>query len=57
MTTVKQDKDFLDSVIPSTLLDAAIDWINSNMSPDDVFSMKDLDDWAENNGYELKGEM
>lgn len=36
---------------PSDLLEEAIVWIGSNMSPEDVFSKKDLESWAENNRY------
>ena len=30
----------------------SIEWISSNMSPDDVFSEADLETWAADNGYE-----
>jgi hypothetical protein len=50
-TTVKQDKDFTDRVIPGSLLEDAIDWIGANMNPDDVFDQKSLDAWALANGY------
>ena len=50
-TTVKQDNEFLNSVLPLSLLESAIDWIAGNMSPEDVFSADDLTDWAERNGY------
>jgi hypothetical protein len=32
-------------------LSNAIDFISSNYDPDDIFSQKDLEAWAENNGY------
>jgi hypothetical protein len=51
MTTSRQDKEFVESVISRTLLEDAIDWIKSNMSPGDVFSDSDLADWADSNGY------
>jgi len=50
-TTSKQDQDFLESVIPHTLLEEAIEWIASNLDPEDVFSENDLSCWAENNGF------
>lgn len=51
MTTAKQDADFLQSVISARLLEEAIDWISSNMNPEEVFSDEDLSFWAEQNGY------
>lgn len=51
-TTVRQDSEFVSAVIGSSLLEEAIDWIQSNMNPEDVFDEKDLATWAEENGYE-----
>lgn len=51
MTTQYQDKDFLGSVISKTLLEESIQWISSNMEPEDVFSDIQLAAWAEANGY------
>ncbi len=59
MTSMKQDSDFgkemsanIDRVLMSdSALDAAINWIASNLNPDDVFDKSDLETWAENNGY------
>ncbi len=56
MTTTRQDKEFLEDVISSTLLESAIDWITGNMAPDEVFHVSDLKTWAEENGYQLKEE-
>jgi hypothetical protein len=53
MTTSKQDNDFINAVISNVLLEEAIEWISSNMDPEDVFSRSDLSYWAEHNGYEL----
>jgi len=50
-TTSGQDRDFISSLISSHLLEDAIDWISQNMEPADVFSKKDLEDWAEGEGY------
>jgi hypothetical protein len=38
------------------LLDDAIDWISKKLEPEDVFSIGDLEAWAETNGYEKKEE-
>lgn len=58
MPSTRQDKEFaeemeqnLDKIVMSnTSLDSAIDWISRNLNPDDVFSEKDLLNWAEING-------
>ena len=63
MTTTSKDRAFLDkldlsskindAVSDSTagLLETAIDWIKNNLEPIDVFSERDLETWAENNGF------
>jgi hypothetical protein len=42
---------FIDWVIPENLLEDSIRWINSNLNPEDVFSMEDLNTWALDHGY------
>jgi len=57
MSTASQDRKFLEMVageLPSSLLENAIDFISTNLNPDDVFPIKDLETWAEENGYEKK---
>ena len=45
-------KDQIDEVkISHSALDEAIDWVSRNLSPEDVFSAKELEAWAENNGF------
>jgi len=51
MTTQKQDSDFIGSVIDQYLLENSIEWIKSNMLPEDVFDEDLLDDWAQENDY------
>ena len=51
-TTARQDSEFIAAIINSTLLEEAIDWIQSNMNPEDVFDEKALEAWAKENGYE-----
>jgi len=59
MPTKSQDKEFAEEMKDSVdfvqmsngALDNAINWISRNLNPDEVFSEKDLQDWAENNGY------
>lgn len=48
-TTAKQDNAFLVDVIGTGTLEAAIEWIQSNLSPAEVFTISDLSDWAEDN--------
>jgi hypothetical protein len=52
-TTSKQDQNFVDEVIGSSLLEKAIEWIRENMEPEDVFDAKVLQEWAENAGAEF----
>ena len=54
-TSGKQDKEFLEYVIPSGLLEVAIDCINSNLDPEDVFDTNTLDNWAVDNAYIKEG--
>lgn len=49
MTTSKQDAEFVDSIIPNRLLEASIEWIGNNLSPEDVFIKETLESWADNN--------
>ena len=53
-TTSRQDRDFLDSVISSSLLEDALFWIEKNMEPADVFSEKVLEAWAVRHGMTLE---
>lgn len=59
MPTSREDSEFAevmrDSVdevkMSSSSLDNAIDWISNHMNPDEIFSEKQLKEWAESNGY------
>jgi len=54
---VSDNRYFSDSVIDrDCLLDGAVDWINTNLDPADVFDNSALDGWALNNGYEKAAE-
>lgn len=52
MTSSQQDKAFLEEVIPTNLLDSAIDWISNNLEPGDVFSKDQLREWARANDFQ-----
>lgn len=59
MATNRQDgifaklmSDNVDEIkMSNTTLDSAIEWIADELAPDDVFSTKKLETWAESNGY------
>ena len=53
MTSSSQEKDFKDYVISVNLLKESIEWIARNLSPDEVFSDDELEDWARSN-YDLE---
>lgn len=60
MPNTQQDKDFASQMeahisaelsVSTSAIDTAINWIGHNLEPDDVFDVKDLQAWAESNGY------
>lgn len=50
MATYKENNEFAQSVLPNNLLDDAIEWIRSNMRPEEIFSHEDLLEWANEQG-------
>ncbi len=47
MATARQNEHFAGTLLnTSGLLDEAIEWIKSNLEPDDVFDTHDLERWA-----------
>ncbi len=49
---VTNNRNFTTTIISGDyLLDEAVDWIQGNLSPEDVFDSGVLDDWAINHGY------
>jgi hypothetical protein len=54
MASAAENDSFAAALLPRWLLDEAIDWISSNMEPEDVFDNNQLDSWAEDSGY-VKG--
>lgn len=57
MTTLNENRQFARELISSDgLLEAAIDWINNHMVPEDVFNTEDLENWAVCKGYVRDGE-
>ena len=51
MPTFRENKNFIDSLISQNLLDEAIDWIQSSMAPQEVFTKSQLEEWAIYNGF------
>lgn len=51
MASYLENKAFVDSIFPQYPLDEAIDWIQNNLEPEDVFSDEKLKEWAENSGF------
>ena len=50
MTTVTEDRNFIEYVINQHLLEKSIDWISVYLEPEDVFSKDQLREWANDNG-------
>lgn len=44
--TARQYEDFKKTCIEDGILDNAIEWIQSNLSPNDVFTVKELEEWV-----------
>ena len=52
MPSKKDNEKFTESVFSGfSMLENAIEWIRDNMKPDQVFDDKDLEGWAEDNGF------
>jgi hypothetical protein len=65
-TTGSQDRDFnyllFGQFSPNTIFDAlrdlflidssfVLDWVRDNFTPEEIFSSKELEQWAKDNGY------
>jgi hypothetical protein len=48
--TWQQEEDFLKASLTFSLEDAT-EWIRKNLPPEEVFEQKDLERWAEENGF------
>lgn len=46
-----QDKAFISEVVSDDLLKKAVEWIQNNMEPEDVFEHGKLSTWAVDSGY------
>lgn len=55
-TTAREDEAFIEAIISTRLLEEAIEWIADRLEPDQVFSIEQLEQWAEGNGFIKAGE-
>lgn len=51
MSTTRQDQEFIKALSVDNWLEIAVDWIGRNLDPEEVFSTRQLNDWAETNDY------
>lgn len=51
MATRQQNYEFTDSMLGTTPLNSAIEWIANNLAPEDVFDSKQLEAWAAENDF------
>jgi hypothetical protein len=50
-TTASEDRDFIASLISSSLLEDAIDYILDKYDMEDLYGVDTLHEWALENGY------
>ena len=50
-TSVSDDREFIQEVISSSLLEDAINFIKAKYTAEDIFGEEALKEWAEDNGY------
>jgi hypothetical protein len=46
MFNTTQERDFIESVINRGILEEAVDWIQSNLEPEEVFDKEELEEAA-----------
>jgi len=51
MATIAENKNFTEKMFSKYPLDTAIEHINDNLNPEEVFSKAGLEEWANENGY------
>lgn len=51
MANCRQNATFGEEIFPQYPLDIAIEWIQNNLEPEDVFTEKQLSQWAKDAGY------
>ena len=56
MSSRQERENFIEETVPGDLLDQAVEWIESNMTPDQVFDDDALVTWAHENDMHTKDE-
>jgi len=51
MVSWRDNKNFVNSVLGSNVLEDAVEWIKNNLQPDEVFTEDELGTWAYENGF------
>ncbi len=51
MPSFQDNRNFIEYIISSDFLEYAIDWVGSNLDPEDVFTNEALIDWALDNKF------
>lgn len=49
--TRRTEDDFTMSVFGGIFLDTVVGWVADNLDPENVFTEKQLEEWAEYNGF------
>lgn len=49
MAGYKENEDFTKSILSFAPLDDAIEWVRTNMNPEEVFDKRELIEWAKTN--------
>lgn len=55
MVSWGDNKNFMDSVLGSNVLEDAVEWIKNNLSPEEVFNEDELTQWALETGFIKEG--
>lgn len=51
MPTYDEYRRFVADIFHPELLDTAINWIQNNLNPHEVYRKEDLEEWALDNGF------
>ena len=54
--SAKQNEDFTAAIMPQYPLDDAVEWIQKNMEPSEIFEDDALEAWAESAGWKKGAE-
>jgi len=51
LISCRDKSSFIEHLISDDLLELAVDWISTDLEPDDVFTFAQLKEWAMSNGF------